>query len=188
MDEGAEVIDVRPMEAFAQGHVPGSLSIALRPAFASWLGWTLPETRPLVFVLGPDQDRSDLVRQCLKVGYERLAGELAGGMEAWCAAGFAESRIPLVGTATLQAANLLDVRQADEHAAGFIPGASHIELGSLTDRAADLPREPLTVYCGHGERAMTGASILERSGHGDLTVFEGGYGAWTEAFAAKASR
>lgn len=176
------------MEAFAQGHIPGSLSIALRPAFASWLGWTVPETKLLVFVLGADQDRDDLVQQCLKVGYERLAGELAEGMDAWRAAGYREARIPLVGTAALPGTNLLDVRQADEYAAGSIPDAAHIELGSLSNRTADVADEPLTVYCGHGERAMTGASILERAGHRDLAVLDGGYDAWTNASAAKASR
>ena len=188
MDEGAEVIDARPMEAFAQGHIPGSLSIALRPAFASWLGWTVPETKRLVFVLDADQDRDDLVRQCLKVGYERLAGELAEGMDAWRAAGYREARIPLVGTAALPGTNLLDVRQADEYAAGSIPAAAHIELGSLSNRTADVADEPLTVYCGHGERAMTGASILERAGRRDLAVLDGGYEAWTEALGAGASR
>jgi rhodanese-related sulfurtransferase len=30
------------------------------------------------------------------------------------------------------------------------------------------------VACGHGERAMTAASLLERTGHTDLTVLAGG--------------
>src|SRR5207302_9656499 len=46
---GAIVIDVRPFLDFARGHIPGALSIALRPAFASWLGWFVPAGRPLVF-------------------------------------------------------------------------------------------------------------------------------------------
>jgi hypothetical protein len=28
--------------------------------------------------------------------------------------------------------------------------------------------------CGHGERAMTGASLLQRAGHRDLSVLLGG--------------
>ena len=38
-DRGAAVVDVRPIAAFAAGHIPGSLSIPLREAFATWLGW-----------------------------------------------------------------------------------------------------------------------------------------------------
>ena len=80
---GAVLVDVRTIEDFAAGHIPGALSIELRPVFASWLGWLVEPDRPLVFVLGDDQDRSELVRQCLSVGYEHLAGELDGGMTAW---------------------------------------------------------------------------------------------------------
>jgi len=81
--QGSVLVDVRPIEDFAAGHIPGALSIELRPVFASWLGWLVEPDRPLNFVLGDDQDRSDLVRQCLSVGYEHLAGELDGGMTAW---------------------------------------------------------------------------------------------------------
>ena len=61
---GGLVIDARPITEFAAGHIPGALSIALRPAFASWLGWLLDDTQPLVFVLDDDQDRGELARQC----------------------------------------------------------------------------------------------------------------------------
>jgi rhodanese-related sulfurtransferase len=35
--------------------------------------------------------------------------------------------------------------------------------------------------CGHGERAMTGASLLEALGHERLHVFAGGPQAWARA-------
>src|SRR5437870_13796059 len=79
---GAIVIDVRPFVDFARGHMPAALSIALRPAFASWLGWLAPAARPLIFVRAADQDARDLVEPCLKIGYENLAGELQAGMDA----------------------------------------------------------------------------------------------------------
>ncbi len=113
--EGAELIDARSMEAFAAGHIPGSLSIALRPAFASWLGWMVPPDRQLVFVLDREQDRSDLVRQALGIGYEELAGEVAGGFDAWRDAGRPETATVLTRSA---AGPVLDVRQASEFAVG----------------------------------------------------------------------
>jgi hydroxyacylglutathione hydrolase len=178
--EGAEVVDARPIAAFAAGHIPGALSIPLRSAFATWLGWLVPDDRPLVVVVNADQDRGDLVRQALKVGYERLAGELAGGMAAWQAAGLPASRIPLVAPDAVQGGRVLDVRQDAEFAAGHIPAAAHVELGALTDRVA-LPGGPLAVVCGHGERAMTAASVLERLGRADVSVVEGGMSAWADA-------
>ena len=73
-------------------HVPGSLSNALRPVFASWLGWLIDPDEDLLFILDDDQDRTDLVRQCLDVGLERLVGELDGGIAAWTAAGLPTTR------------------------------------------------------------------------------------------------
>lgn len=176
---GAELVDARPVADFAHGHIPGALSVELRQAFATWLGWLVPEDRPLVFVLNADQDRADLLRQCLKVGYENLAGELAGGMDAWRAAGLAESRIRLEQVDRAEG-TVLDVRQAGEFAAGHLPGAVHVELGALA-KAGDLPVGRLAVMCGHRERAMTGASLLERAGRPDLTVLQGGPADWARA-------
>ncbi len=178
--EGAEVVDARPIGAFAAGHAPGALSIPLRGAFATWLGWLVADDRPLVIVADPDQDRGDLVRQALKVGYERLAGELAGGMAAWEAAGLPVARIPLTGLDGVEGRRVLDVRQDAEFAAGHIPGAAHVELGALTDLAG-LPDGPLAVVCGHGERAMTAASLLARRGRHDISVVDGGTSGWADA-------
>jgi hydroxyacylglutathione hydrolase len=178
--EGAELVDARPIGAFATGHIPGAVSIPLRDAFATWLGWLVADDRPLVVVLDPDQDRDDLVRQCQKVGYERLAGELAGGMAAWRSAGLPEARIELARVADQAGGTVLDVRQQAEFTSGHLPGARHIELGALAS-ADELPAGPLAVMCGHGQRAMTAASLLQRAGHRDLTVLVGGPGDWAEA-------
>jgi glyoxylase-like metal-dependent hydrolase (beta-lactamase superfamily II)/rhodanese-related sulfurtransferase len=173
LGDGAVLIDARPVRAFAAGHPAGALSIALRPAFATWLGWLVEPDRPLLFVLDDDQDRDELVRQCHGIGYDRLAGELAGGMAAWRGAGLPEGRLELVGPERAGEGLALDVRQADEVAGGRLPGAVAVELGAL-DGGDRLPAGPLTVMCAHGERAMTGASLLARAGRGDLRVVVGG--------------
>jgi hydroxyacylglutathione hydrolase len=177
---GAVVVDIRPIDAFAAGHIPGALSIELRAVFASWLGWLVDPDRPLVFVIDDDQDRAELVRQCLSVGYEQFAGELDGGMAAWRADAQPEARIELVGP-DAAAAPILDVRQSNEYDAGHVPGSVHIELGSLSNAAAQLPDGPVTVMCGHGERAMSGASILAAHGRGEVSVLRGGPAEWSAA-------
>ena len=172
---GAWVVDVRPIEAFAAGHVPGSVSIALRPQFRSWLGWIVPEGARIVFVLEASQDRAELVEQARDIGYDTLLGELRGGIDAWREAGR-----PVAATEVVAAANargtVVDVRQRDEYLTGHVPGSVPAELGSLLD--VDLPRGALSVMCGHGERAMTGASLLERAGRSDVTVVIGGPADW----------
>jgi hydroxyacylglutathione hydrolase len=182
---GGMVIDARPITAFAAGHIPGAISIELRPAFASWLGWLVDDSRPLVFVLDDDQDRGELARQCRTIGYDHLAGELAGGMAAWRAANLPQAQLPVVDAEQLddQAGAVLDVRQASEVADGHLPGALAVELGALAgDRQPEeLPDGPVTVVCAHGERAMTAASLLERAGHKQLRVVHGGPRDWRRA-------
>lgn len=176
--DGAQLVDARPAAAFSAGHIAGAVSITLRPAFASWLGWLADPDRPLVFVLDDDQDRGELVRQALNVGYERLAGELAGGMHAWQAAGRPAATIPLVDATGLDPARTIDVRQAAEFAAGHVPGTRNIELGALADLGTAVPRGSLTLACGPGERAMTAASLLSAAGRHDLSVLDGGLDDW----------
>jgi rhodanese-related sulfurtransferase len=178
--QGSVLVDVRPIEDFAAGHIPGALSIELRPVFASWLGWLVEPDRPLIFVLGDDQDRSDLVRQCLTVGYEHLVGELDGGMTAWRVPELPESTITIVGPEAI-GAKVVDVRQRNEYVAGHVPGALHIELGRVGDAVNDVPNGPVTVMCGHGERAMTAASLLVAHGRADVSVLAGGPDDWATA-------
>ncbi len=175
---GAVMVDARPLAAFSAAHVPGSLSNALRPVFASWLGWLVEPDRPLVFVLDRDQDRDDLVRQCLDVGHENLVGELAGGFDAWVRSGRPVSTIPLVDPAAMTG-QLIDVRQANEYTTGHVPGAVNIELGQLA--TTDMAVGPVTVMCGHGERAMTGASLLAARAGADVAVLDGGPDTWSDA-------
>lgn len=178
LERGAVLVDTRPLVEFAAGHPKGALSNALRPVFASWLGWMVDLDRPLLFVVGEGQDRAELVRQCLTIGHEHLLGELDGGVSAWQAAGYPIEAIPLVDP-TSMTANVLDVRQDSEWASGHLPGARHIELGRLPDE--DVTAEPTTVMCGHGERAMTAASLLQARGHRHLSVLAGGPADWAAA-------
>ena len=176
---GALVVDVRPMAEFGAGHVPGSLSNTLRPVFASWIGWLTEPDQPLIFVLGDDQDRADVVRQCLDVGHENLLGELGGGIDAWTAAGRPAATIDVVDAHGM-ALTVIDVRQQTEYVTGHVAGAINVELGVAGDISS--PTGPVTVMCGHGERAMTGASILNTGdGHGDVSVFDGGPDTWSTA-------
>jgi glyoxylase-like metal-dependent hydrolase (beta-lactamase superfamily II)/rhodanese-related sulfurtransferase len=175
---GAMVIDARPFARFGAGHIPGSLSNTLRPVFGSWLGWLVPADRQLAFVIGADQDRTELARQCLDVGHEHLVGYLDGGIEAWAASNRALAQI-LVVDADMLADTVIDVRQAVEYAQGHVPGARNIELAALT--TTPVPPGAITVMCGHGERAMSGASLLAAIGHLDVTVLDGGPETWSRS-------
>jgi hydroxyacylglutathione hydrolase len=177
LDAGALLVDAQPVQSWAQGHPAGALSIPLRPQFGSWLGWLVDDGRPLVFLVEAGQDVADLARQALTIGYERLLGTLEGGMEAWRTAGLPEVATELVSAPQLDRP-VVDVRRAGEHEAAHIPGALHVELGTLAEAHALLPAGPVAVMCAHGERAATAASLLEQSGRGGVAVVVGGPGDW----------
>lgn len=172
--DGAYIVDVRPTADFASGHILGSVAIPLRAQFATWLGWLVPPDTPIVIVRNPDQDPDDIVWPALNIGYSTIAGELAGGVAAWAAAGGQLTATRTASPSEVDDSVVVDVRQSSEHATGHLPGAHLIELGELSRAAANLPKEPLTLMCGHGDRATTAASLLERAGHGSLTIVAGG--------------
>jgi len=186
-EEGALVVDARPIDSFAAGHIPNSLSIELRDQFGTWLGWLADPQRSIVIVSDDNQDIANLVWQMLNVGFEPPQGRLAGGIEAWRADGLPTVQtglIPPENVTTDQA--ILDVRQRSEWESNHVAGAIHVELGEIQASAADLPRV-LQVHCGHGQRAMTAASLLEQAGLDALTVTTGSPSDVSAAVAGAAS-
>ncbi len=112
LSDAAVLVDVRPVIEYADGHVPGSLSIPLRDAFATWLGWVAPHDQPLVVIRSADQDPGEITWQAAKIGYGNLVGEVAGGIQAWTAAGLPVVATRLVGPQTVVGPETLDVRSA----------------------------------------------------------------------------
>jgi hydroxyacylglutathione hydrolase len=183
---GAEIIDVRTYQAYADAHIPGSLSIPLREVFATWLGWLVPSpATPLVIVRDPDQDPEEVIWQARKIGYDRLAGELADGLTTWTTGGGPIASTHLSTPAAADPITVIDVRQAAEFAPGHLPGAVNIELGALSQGSANLSERDVVVMCGHGERAATAASVLERVGVSDVTILPGGPQDWADAGAGR---
>jgi rhodanese-related sulfurtransferase len=70
---------------------------------------------------------------------------------------------------------LLDVRTADEFAAGHIPGAVNIPVDELRGRRGELPRGGrILAYCQVGQRGYLATRILLQSGF-DVANLGGGY-------------
>jgi len=168
---GALVVDGRPHGAFAAGHVPGALAIPLRDhAFATWLGWLVPADAVLALVIPDDADPTDMMDECLLVGFERFAGFLLGGMPAWVdavspTASYEEIEPAAVVQLRDGGAVVLDVREPNEYEEGHVEGAIHVPLGALPRRLDALPRDRrIVAYCGGGDRSATAVSVLERHG------------------------
>ena len=81
---------------------------------------------------------------------------------------------------------LVDVREADEFAAGHIPGALHISRGMLEFKFAANPNLQdrnlrIVVYCKTSGRAALSAVALQAMGYTQVQSIAGGFDAWTAA-------
>jgi hydroxyacylglutathione hydrolase len=176
---------------FASAHVPGSLSIWLG-GLASFAGWFLPYDKPILLV-SETENPEQATRFLLRLGYDDLAGYLAGGMLAWHTAGLESSSIHTVTVQQLchlldegQETSILDVRGAEElETAGRIPGAQHLHVTLLPERTAEVPRDrTVYIFCGSGLRSMIAASLLRREGWDNLAVVLGGIAGWNSVTCA----
>ncbi len=131
----------------------------------------------------------DMVRQLIRIGFDRVHGFLAGGIEAWKSAGLPVEVTNRIGLDNLKEAHeeptapmVIDVRQRNEFTEGHITGALNNELGELQDHLDGLPRElPLVTVCAAGMRATTAGSILQRDGRDNVQVVdEAGTPSWIE--------
>jgi rhodanese-related sulfurtransferase len=70
---------------------------------------------------------------------------------------------------------LIDVREPTEVAAGTLPGAVNIPLGSLPSRLGELdPARPVAVLCRSGARSGRAAAWLAEQGFSHVTNLSGG--------------
>ncbi len=81
---------------------------------------------------------------------------------------------------------LLDVREADEYAAGHLPGAVHVSRGMLEFKLGGSPELShrdlkVVLYCKTGGRAALAARSLQDMGYLNVQSLAGGFDAWAAA-------
>lgn len=81
---------------------------------------------------------------------------------------------------------LLDVREADEYAAGHLPGAVHVSRGLLEFKLSGTPALAardlkVVLYCKTSGRAALAAAVMQDMGYLDVQSIAGGFDAWVAA-------
>jgi rhodanese-related sulfurtransferase len=79
---------------------------------------------------------------------------------------------------------VVDVRSAEEFAAGHLRDAKNIPLADLSARIVELDKfkaRTVVLVCQKGARADKAAKILGAAGFTDVFSLEGGHTAWTTA-------
>jgi glyoxylase-like metal-dependent hydrolase (beta-lactamase superfamily II)/rhodanese-related sulfurtransferase len=175
--DGAVVLDVRPAHAFAAGHVRGALSVPLDSStFGSKAGFLVsPEEE--IALHADTEDDAELAAQRLQAVGLRVRGRLESPETT-------ESVDP-VGLEELErlvaddAVEVLDVREADERDAAYIPGSRHIPYRLVRTFAEQLGNgKPVVTICESGSRAVIAASVLEAAGVEARPVLDAGVSDW----------
>jgi hydroxyacylglutathione hydrolase len=185
------VLDVRPGDEFAAGHVAGSIGIALSGQFASWAGGIFGIHSKPVLIGDSDAQIEEARLRLARVGIEDLRGYLAGGLTAWRKAGLPVITTPQISPAELnqklrdgnwRAADILDVRREGEWQAGHIGDVQCRALDTFPQGLPAIDRgRPVAVHCKSGYRSIIACSLLERAGHRNVVNVSGGFDAWHAA-------
>lgn len=83
-----------------------------------------------------------------------------------------------------QDALVIDVREADEFAAGHLPDARNIPVGKLAERVVEIEKykdQPLVLCCASGMRSAKACGELKKLGFSRLHSLAGGLDAWCQA-------
>ena len=189
LNEGAIVLDVRGPAEFGAAHLPRSINVSFSSRqFAQRVAMLIPADTAVVFV-GNDLSQLAAAASDLEAtGRHEILGSLAGGVDAWSAAGLPISRLAQLTVRELRESlaepgrdcAVLDVREPFEwEDLGHVAGAILISLGELALRIGELPRNRrLAVVCEHGLRSSTAASFLAYHGVVDLANVAEGMAGW----------
>ena len=190
---GAQLLDVRDGIDFEGGHLRAALNIALGGKYATWAGSLLDGGKPIV-VIAEEGGEEEAVMRLGRIGFDNVAGFLAGGMNALAARDDLVERTERITAPALAewlagtrpevgpAPTVVDVRSDAERAGGHVAGSLHIPLTHLEERAGDIPSgRPVVVHCEGGYRSAIAASLLQKLGRPGVHDLVGGYKAWAAA-------
>ena len=149
LEDGATLVDGRATREFDAAYVPGSINVTMdHAAVGTRAAWVVDPEAAMVVTAGADEEARGMGRLLEAVGFCRLLGVLAGGLQGWLAAGLSTGSTPAIDVAELaerlrgEDVRLLDVRDEDEWEEGHVAGSRHLPYHDLRDGIpADLPTE-----------------------------------------------
>jgi rhodanese-related sulfurtransferase len=182
---GAVVVDVRPVEAYAAGHLAGALHVPLGGRFAEQAGSVVEAGTPIVLA-GDATAVAEGRLRLGRIGFDDVVGavlhpeallvahpERAAQLSRLTAAQLAEGR-----TVVGDRLQLVDVRTPGEVAVAPLPGARNVPLARLRSRLGELdPDAPIVAVCAGGARSAVAAGLLAASGFTDVSDVLGGHAA-----------
>ena len=173
----AVVLDVRPVEEFAAGHVPGALHVPVSgTSFGTRAAFVLGAEEPFVLHARDADEAAEAARRLWAVGLFKIDG--------YVTAVAAPETLATIDVAELRrlleedAVQLVDVRETSERDTGYIPGSRNIPYRLLRRAGSSAldATKPVVTICESGARAAIAASVLAREGFDSRAVVHGGVG------------
>lgn len=200
----AYAFDVRPLDAYRDGHVTGSVALPGGQAVQRTDDFVAVPGAPVVFMDDGDARAWLTAWWFTRMGFERVF-VLAGGLPAWRAAGLpletgrgrtpspllCEARIavPQLGADAMAAMLrdrlapvLLDVGTSRQFAEAHLPGARWIPRGWLEAREDEIGRRDtsLVVTARDPDQAVLAAATLRQRGFSNAAALREGTAVWAE--------
>ncbi len=179
------VIDTRSPESFAQGHIPGSVSIGIDGDFAPWVGILVTDIQSPILFVADEGFEEEVVTRLARIGYDNTQGFLKGGIDAWRNANMHVETIQTINAEEFlkhpDSMRVLDVRRYGEFEGGHIEKAVNIPLDFIYSNLDKMPKEPFYIHCKGGYRSISAASILKNRGYENIVNINGGYDALLDA-------
>jgi hydroxyacylglutathione hydrolase len=172
----AVVLDVRPARAFAEGHRPGAVNVPVSgTSFATKTAFVLPD-RAVVVHATDEHEAARAARLLYAVGIFHVVGWQPGGGDERVDSVSIDELERLLASGEIE---VLDVREADERDAGFIPGTDHMPYRNVRQAAENglVGGKQVVTICESGARAAVAASVLKATGI-DARPVAGGLADW----------
>jgi len=175
----ATILDVRPAEKHAAGHVHGAFNVpVLGSSFATRAGFILDPDERIVIHADDEAEAKEAARGLRAVGFLELAGYVTDAP--------ATEKLEPVELDELErlleagAVQVIDVREKAERDEGYIPGSLHIPFRLLRESGPDGldTGKPVVTICESGMRASIAASVLTAAGVEARPVLHGGVNDW----------
>lgn len=173
------LLDTRSIEAFANGHIPGSLLATLNKSFNTVAGSYITEDEIIYLVVEEHRVR-EAVNDLIRIGLDNIGGfVIPADLQMYADQG---GKLNNIETATFemieekkdsQQYEVLDVRKASEYKERHIDGALNFAHTRLQENLDDIPKDKtLLVHCQSGGRASVASAYLAKNGRDVVMVID----------------
>lgn len=176
IDAGTLVIDARHSQPeFGACHIPRTIYCGTSGSLALWAATVFKDVHRPFIICTDGKDMEEGLVRLSRVGFDQCLGHLAGGIEAWKAAGEPTATIPYANVEHLRTEiesgapiEIIDVRGPGEFRNLHLAGAINVPLCSreplnLKSLIND-PAKKVYAYCVSGYRAMMFLSLCRSEG------------------------